>query len=320
MTAQTWTKELVQQHAQVAVAIEIYTLPFYFTAMTSIKDTDSEAYKTINSVCIEEMLHLQLAANLCIALDTTPNITVPKYGVNLPYLKPDDPATNHYALLNATLGAFNETTLNTMLDIETPEEFESQDHTTPQYPYDSIGNFYEALLAGIQAVGVDQFSWNTTNQQDTWHGQVSGLTAIIANIDDATSAINTINEQGEGQNLNPVPTPPFTGKQFPIESQYQLQNDSTDSSAYNTTSHFGRFINLQNAANSGGYPPTYSVTTPPGSGAGSAQDQLQTTFAAVVSNLNDVWTNGADIDFTSMMALATDATAVWQAGAIPNWG
>ena len=35
----TWTKPLVQEHAQVAVAVELYTLPFYITALASIKPT-----------------------------------------------------------------------------------------------------------------------------------------------------------------------------------------------------------------------------------------------------------------------------------------
>ena len=65
-----WTKELVQEHAKTAVLIEMYTLPFYLTVLTSIilpeKSDQSaqakftnQAYAAILSVCIEEMLHLQ---------------------------------------------------------------------------------------------------------------------------------------------------------------------------------------------------------------------------------------------------------------------
>ncbi|MCI5159118.1 MAG: hypothetical protein D3906_11925, partial [Candidatus Electrothrix sp. AUS1_2] len=83
-----WTKELVQEHARVAVAIELYTVPFYTTVMTSIKDTDSEAYKILRGILIEEMMHMQLAANLCVALDTTPQMGPPSYVDDIPYLKP----------------------------------------------------------------------------------------------------------------------------------------------------------------------------------------------------------------------------------------
>lgn len=135
-TTQQWTKELVQSHAQVAVAIEFYTIPFYLTALTSIdktstdytsSTTNQDIYAAIESVVLEEMLHLQLAANLCIALDTTPNFTAPQYGVPIPYLKPDDPDTKHYRLINAELGPLDKTRLQTMLDIETPTTLENQD-------------------------------------------------------------------------------------------------------------------------------------------------------------------------------------------------
>lgn len=331
MTTTAWTKSLVQQHAQTAVAIEIYTLPFYFTAMTSIIDTTSDAYKSINSVCIEEMLHLQLAANLCLALDSTPVFTIPRYGVDLAFLKPDDPSTNHYALLNATLAAFNETTLNVMLDIETPEEFEALDHSTPQYPYNSIGDFYDALLAGIKAVeggGKESFAWSPGNQQDTWPGQVSGLTAIIANLDDAAIAIKTINEQGEGKAHDPVPKKPFTGSQFPIDAAFQLSQSNTssgakdtiDTAANYTISHFGRFINLRNAAVKDGYPEIYSLKTPESTAAVAAQSALQADFITFLANLNSVWRTGVGIDFNSMYSLSTDATACWSAGVVPDWG
>ena len=117
-----WSQELVQAHAQAAVAVELYTLPFYLTVLTSIKDTKDSCYKNILSVCIEEMLHLQFAANLCLALDTTPNFSAPKYGIPIPYLKPYDRDTGHHALINGFLDAFDETTLDIMLDIETPTE------------------------------------------------------------------------------------------------------------------------------------------------------------------------------------------------------
>ena len=78
MTSQkAWTKQLVQEHAQAAAAVELYTLPLYITAMASIRDTGSEASRIIFSVAVEEMLHLQLAANLCAALDTSPNFRPP---------------------------------------------------------------------------------------------------------------------------------------------------------------------------------------------------------------------------------------------------
>lgn len=289
-----WSKDLVQEHAQVAVAIELYTLPFYLTVMTSIKDTQQEAFKLINSVCREEMLHLQLAANLCVALDTTPEFSTPVYGEDLRFLKPNDPATNHNALLNAKLGALNVTSLNTMLDIETPEEFDDISHTSPRYPYNSIGDFYDALLAGISAAGVDQFSWKTSNQQAILAAQ-NGITKITS-FKDAQTAIHTINEQGEGKSHQPAPSKPYYNTQFPISASYQL-TDGPDKNPYNTLSHFGRFIEIQNVASQSGYPEVYEgVDTPSTDEQTEATKLLQSRFSEFVKNLNETWAGNAEFN------------------------
>jgi hypothetical protein len=146
------------------------------------------------------------------------------------------------------------------------------------------------------------------------------LTAIITNIADAVIAIKTINEQGEGKAHDLVPQKPFTGSQFPIEAAFQLNNDGTDTSSYKTISHFGRFIDLQNAANTGGFPAVYPVQTPESAAAVAAQSALQSDFTTFLANLNSVWSTGAALDFVTMPRLAPDATACWAAGVIPNWG
>jgi len=158
MSSNVWTKELVQAHAQAAVAIELYTLPFYITPLASIKVKTDPSYDLIKGVMFEEMLHLEMAANLCIALDTTPNFAVPNYGVGIPYLSPYDPVTGHHGFTETALGNLNDV-IDTMLDIETPTEFQQGTHNGPSIPYNSIGEMYDALLTGIKAVGKDSFTW-----------------------------------------------------------------------------------------------------------------------------------------------------------------
>ena len=77
---------------------------------------------TSENIFLEEMLHVQLAANLCLALDTAPNFKPPQYGSEIPYICPYNPDTGECGFLNASLGPLDDTTLNTMLDIETPEQ------------------------------------------------------------------------------------------------------------------------------------------------------------------------------------------------------
>ncbi|AUT01551.1 hypothetical protein CLI64_14780 [Nostoc sp. CENA543] len=334
----TWTKQLVQDHAKTAVQVELYTLPFYLTALTSIKDTSHPAYKSILSICIEEMLHLQLAANLCLALDTKPEFPAPTYdGTPIPYLDPNNPTTAHHKLINAQLDALNTTTLDLMLDIETPSGLEQhrhpekgiwkiidwledtlearwhlQHHLTPQYPYDTIGEMYNALIAGIVVVGKDNFSWTTRNQQAAWTSEA--FTQIITKFEDAEEAVKTISLQGEGTT---------TGKdRYAIPANYRLENEGMDDKSFNEFSHYERLLNIKNQ----GLPEVYGTNNNQENQ--QAQQQalanLQSTFADLLTELDSIWNIGQDITqdnnfWNPMFGLLKAAQACWQAGVIPKW-
>lgn len=360
-TQSIWTKELVQSHAITAVQIEMYTLPFYLTVMTSIVLPDqgdqstqatftNNVYKTILSVCIEEMLHLQLAANLCLALDIDASkiFQKPIYGQNIPYLAPYDPATmgptspNQTALLAGALGAFNPLTLNTMLDIETPSEFDiSLDHTTPQYPYATIGQMYEALIQGILEVEKEHpvFSWSTTNQQMlfTWGKDYTKnalrINQTIASLGDAQQAVNLICSQGEGLAQQNLPQPPYVEDQFPVEELYrfyptvrQPSGDSNpepdDPSNLNGYSHYGRFLWIKNQITKNSWPKTYAISnsdslTPTQS---AALRDLQEGFDTFFDTLTSMWNGGSDSEFfTEMHKLTSLPVNCWKAGVIPQW-
>lgn len=363
MVNQQWTKELVQKHAQTAVAVELYTLPFYLTALSSInpnakkydltkKDYDAQAaanakgiYNTILSVCMEEMLHLQFAANLCRALDSSPNFTVPQYGIPIPFLDPDDPATAHNKLINAVLGGLNETTLQMMLDIETPSEFEPDSHETPNYPYRTLGQMYDALLKGIEVVGVDKFSWDTTYQKeiftyDNYTKNDLQISQTISNLSEAQDAINLINEQGEGQPKKkgqPLPKLPYKEEDFLVPEKYRFMvyqhngkdtdTEQYDPSTLNKYSHFGRFIWVQNQIKANGYPEVYSIKKSQdelGNVSGAAACyQLSTAFMDLIGTLNYMWSNSdADDtgDFWTLMPKLVQLPAnCWKAGVIPQW-
>jgi hypothetical protein len=318
--ARIWTPDLVRQHAQAAVMVELYTLPFYLTVMTSIKDQGSAIAQAIFSVAMEEMLHLQLAANLCLALGTPPNFTAPVYGTPIPFLDPTDPDTGHYALINAVLGPFNEQSLDTMLDIETPEEFQdrAKDHTTPDFPYHSIGEFYDALLAGIGQVGESQFPWTVTNQVDEHSGFFGPqpYPMRIASLADATAAVTAINEQGEGKAMNPVPAPPFNESQFPVDPNFVLANAPNDPTTLNVFSHFGRFVAIQSQVKASGWPDVFPAVSNP---TDPAQTALKNHFASLISSLNSLWNTGSG-GLDEMFFLLGDLNTCWQqAQVIPQW-
>jgi hypothetical protein len=322
--AAVWTKALVQEHAQAAAAVELYTLPLYITAMTSVIDSRSEACTIIRSVVIEEMLHLQLAANLCAALDAPPGFRPPQYGADVPYIKPYDPETGERGFLNAMLGPLDDERLNTMLDIENPEEIPEGlivDHRTPQHPYSSIGEMYDGLMVGIKQVGTEQFRWSTQHQQAHWPEQ--NFPQIIASYADARNAVQVVTNQGEGHILTEMlKSPPWTEKSFPVPPYYRLMHEPKDPEPYNGYAHFGRFLKLKMSelpeVHSGVDDPLHPV-----------QGSLQQNFFQLLLMLETLWTNGG-VNFGGSEALwavingvmrkvIASSRACWKAGVIPNW-
>ena len=317
--SKVWTKKLVQQHTKVAAAIELYTVPFYTTVMTSIQDTDSDAYKIIQGVLVEEMMHLQLAANLCVALDTTPQLTIPNYHHYIPYLKPG-------VVINADMAPLTARTLEEMLAIETPEEIvdDGIEKEDPSYPYSSIGEMYNALLIGIEEkVGVDQFNWSTENQQQFWANQ--GYPQIIHNIEDAKEAIKAIKEQGEGRQVDPnIPTP-YQPADFPVEEMYRMNNTAPGGSyeipiVLKEYAHYGRFLEIQRHD----LPEVYTGHDDPSF---QPNKELKIKLAMMIGELNMFWLGDTfmskearwDLTLKYMREVAKLSQTCWQHGVIPEW-
>ena len=315
-----------QAHAQVAVAVELYTIPFYLSALASIvpptasnaTDGSKAAYASVLSVCTEEMLHLQLAANMCIALGTTPNYAAPVYGIvptfpdGTPILDPTDPATGDSGILNATIGNILQA-LPTMLDIEVPTEFEAA-RLTP--PYRSIGQMYAALRALTRLAG-KEVPWTMTNQQSVFASGQS-FTQTIGSFADLSAAIDVICEQGEGQAQSPPPSEPFNASEFTVAAGDQLTGTNSDPSTQAQYSHFGRFLNVQALGLTSAdlvYSGTASVDP-----ISPANLTLQANFAALIATLNGIWAGTSSVNgIWSMTNLLTDAANVWTAGNVPQW-
>jgi len=205
-----------------------------------------------------------------------------------------------------------------MPDIETPEELETFNTTTPQYPYSSIGAFYKSLRDGISAAGVENFPWTTTNQLQVWSDLKQTFPEVISSYDDAVTVINVITEQGEGKSMSVVPLPPFVREQFPIPPEYQLQ-DPGDPSRQNSYSHFGRFVDIKNNPLPDVYPILADPTPERAAAQTAAIQVLQHDFASLIASLTTTWVSGADLELSLMDALLQDAVNCWQTGAIPQW-
>ncbi len=315
--------------------VELYTLPLYVTAFASIDPaaTGDAALirELILSVTIEEMLHLELASNLCLALGTTPLFEPPRYdGTTIPFLNPSDPATgSHKKLVSARLDRLNEATLQTMLDIETPEELQAHPgdrSRAPVYPYSSIGEMYSALLWGILhggdpdgSTGPGRFPWKADHQATVF--KLVSCAERITSYAEAVQAVTLICEQGEGAD-GATPQPPYRPDDFEIPWYFQRVNKPHSAGAQ--YAHFGRFLKVQELIAASGYPAT--IQADPGATAESlaaAQRDLQQTFQGVLDALGRIWRGEADANsdplFWAMPSLTGKCQEVFRQGGIPCW-
>src|SRR5437870_3766490 len=72
------TIEELRQHLQWSIELEHATLPPYLCALYSIQEGhNAEAAEVVQSVFLEEMLHLTLAANILNAVGGSPQLDTP---------------------------------------------------------------------------------------------------------------------------------------------------------------------------------------------------------------------------------------------------
>jgi rubrerythrin len=67
-----WAPAHLKDHLQFAIDLEFWTIPFYMSALYSIVDRTSDAFRFVQSVMNQEMLHVQLAANVANAYGLHP--------------------------------------------------------------------------------------------------------------------------------------------------------------------------------------------------------------------------------------------------------
>jgi hypothetical protein len=196
-----WLKESLQT----AVELELATLPVYLSGMWSIKDGSGEVFDLVDSVVMEEMLHLGLACNMLKAIGGAPKMRVPSYPGPLPGgVRPE---------LTVFLAGLDLDSVAMYMEIEKPEHplaFRAETFPT-------IGDFYDAILAAFQAlapqlstVGQQRSTISVPNPSGDGSSISEPLTKL-ATLADVEQAIATIKEQGEGTSKSPD-APDFGGE------------------------------------------------------------------------------------------------------------
>lgn len=253
----------LQQAMQLAIQIEFTTIPAYLTALYSIKQPDSRAYQLLRSVVMEEMFHVNQAANLLVAIGGLPKFTgdaVPRYPNYLPNANPK--TTPYVGLYRASPDVFE----NVFAAIETP----APPHAPPQGAcYDTIAQVYEAAVAGLKAYeekyGSEQLFCQDPNGRqriDMYLGKFGGKPIEVTNMESAKDGVTQILQQGEGavregQSYIPVET-------HGTYNHYGHRTDGTYGPIIGTPfemSHFKKFRTV--ALDTANFPPTYPIISNP---------------------------------------------------------
>lgn len=151
LTHEEWTLSHLHEHLQAAVDLEFWTIPFYMSAMYSVKDRSTDAYQLIRTILNQEMLHLQCAANIANSYGLSPKIATPVYeGKKVPHLdfaldKPD--VIKRYEPYTAEIGVLDEQRINAMCLIEIP------DYDTNDKEVSLIGESAQELFSGVREYG-----------------------------------------------------------------------------------------------------------------------------------------------------------------------
>jgi hypothetical protein len=189
-------RKSLHQHLQWALELEHATIPPYLCALYSIHPAANlEAAAIIQSVVMEEMLHMVLVANVFNAVGGAPVVADPSFVPVYPSYLPHSADRFKVPLL-----PFGEAALEVFLKIERPPE---PGHDNPQADhYDTIGQFYAALRDGITRLAKKEknlFNGDPARQVPTqWYYGGGGTILPVTGLASATKALNEVMDQGEG--------------------------------------------------------------------------------------------------------------------------
>ncbi|MDH0868142.1 ferritin-like domain-containing protein, partial [Mitsuaria sp. GD03876] len=250
----------LQRLAQMALQVEFATIPVYLTGMYSIADTASAAYQTLRSVVIEEMFHLNLAANLVVGLGALPKFSgsaAPVYPGPMPGANPA--TTPMIGLFRASPAVFS----NVYAAIERPAP---PDAPAQDDHFDTIAQLYLALRDGILQSPEDPFQHpggEGRQRTDIYIGAFGGETRPIVDRDAALFAIQQIVQQGEGV-ITRNGQPMDSTEPFGAYNHYGRRSDGTYGPILGTPLELSHFIKFREISLSQSpFPATLPMTSNP---------------------------------------------------------
>ncbi|TJZ54200.1 ferritin [Streptomyces piniterrae] len=188
---------------QAALKLELTTVPLYLTGMYTIKPgTNREAFLTMRSVVVEEMLHMTLVANLINALGGKPILDDARYLPSYPGLMPygyfDEKAKNSG---QTGLLGYSKDALQLFVNIESPPWDKP---AVSKAGWRTIGQFYGIISTWLEELHDadttgELFNGKREHQVGTEHFYNSGGEVVeVHDYRSACTAIEVVVEEGEG--------------------------------------------------------------------------------------------------------------------------
>ena len=241
------TLDELRVHLQFAIGLELATIPVYLTALYSIPEGENTAASSvIQSVVIEEMLHMALAGNVLNAIGGVPS-TAPVTGVGDPI--PHFPATIPFlpSLGIIDLRRFSREALKTFIDIEQPSTCNDEQ---PTQGYKSIGCFYAAISEGIDTL-CDERVFEEARiarrgcqiQGEEYYGGAGKLFTVTDKAS-ALKAIKEIVDQGEGVSKDILQATACEHSGVNVTSE-SIEDGDTLADGWKMYSHYVRFREIQ---------------------------------------------------------------------------
>jgi hypothetical protein len=248
--------------AQLAIEVEFTTIPPYLTALYSLTDASSDAYQALRSVVVEEMFHINQAANLLIGIGGKPRFTgsaVPTYPTFLPSARKS--TTPYIGLFRASPTVFEDV----FMAIETPAP-----HSAPAEGrnYQTIAQLYRALQDAIEdcvkrygADAVFKQRPELRQRSDIYIGKFGGRAVEVRDLASAKFAIRQIVQQGEGA-VDPtrtlVPDQPFG-----VYQHYGMRLDGTYGPILGTPFELSHYFKFKNIVEKGSVGDTHQIASNP---------------------------------------------------------
>lgn len=257
--SKTDDRSALQSAAQLAIQVEFTTIPAYLTALYSISQPDSKAYQALRSVVMEEMFHVNQAANLLVSIGGLPRFTgeevVPKYPTYLPHA--NQSTTPYIGLYRASTDVFE----NVFAAIERP----APAHAPAEGDnYNTIAQLYDALLEGMENYNGTPplFTPDPAGRQrtDIYLGKFGGKPVDVTNLKKAKLAVREIVQQGEGsvpegQSLIPI-------EPWGTYNHYGNRTDGTYGPILGTPYEMSHFIKFRQVAlDTADFPATYPIVS-----------------------------------------------------------